>query len=179
MIPLSWVVLLLTLIGAPLILIVLLKGRVKDKALCLILEEDKTLTIRLLPRKGDFVVWDKDVYLIDEEYARTTWYPGNFPTFLQNQVPVLLLQNGRAEPLDWLELNKRGMNPNELGEVLDSHWMGNLIHHTKEGAVQAKTSMWTWIGLGVGVVSLLVLFYLLTKIGALESAVSGIENLLK
>lgn len=180
MVPISWAFLLFVFLGLPLALIVILKSRVRGKVLAWILEEDRTITVKLLPRKGDFAIFKGDYYLIDEEYTRTIWYPSNLPVFLQNQVPVLLLETGRAEPLRWTELQKKGLSPKELGDVLDPQWMGHLIKGAGGQPVTGGMSkLFSWLLLGGLVVSLLLIFALFFKMGSLEGSIGDIKGLLK
>lgn len=182
MIPTSLVVVLLIIIAFPLALILFTRRRVAGRMLCWFLEEDKTLSNKLLKVDGEFVQSGDDHYRVDVEKVRLIRYPFGMPSVLQQIIPTSLYQAGASsfEPLDWITLSNEGASAKEVGAILDPYWMGNLMKAVKEGGGETRFQrMLPWLTLGIAAISLILVFVLLTRLGSIQSSVAGLEALLK
>ena len=84
---------------------------------------------------------------------------------LQQIVACSLVKRGRTDPLDWEDPSTGKMSSKELSEILDPRWMINLVKGVGEEQKPAKGQlMLTYIAVGASVISVVMLFYLITRL---------------
>ena len=64
----------------------------------------------------------------------------------------------------------------ELGSILDPNWMRLIVRGTKEQGVTSGNRLITFASLGLGAVSVVVMFYIVTKLGTLEGVVAELAT---
>jgi hypothetical protein len=136
------------------------------------------VTQGLLPHDEDFVYDHKNgnAYYIFPERVRFVRFPSGWPIFLQQTVPSVLYERGNGEPLEWTDLGKRTVSSKEVGAAMEPQWLKNIIKGASETQGEGRMSrMLPMISLMGIVIVAVVLFYALSKIGALQTAVEGIK----
>jgi len=176
------VAMLFTVLVGLLLMVVWNKLRTTGKTLCLICEEDKSIKQRLLPGNADFVidVHYGEAYYIFPERVRLMRFPAGWPSFLQENVPALLVNRGDGEPLDWNNLSKRVVSALEVGAAMEPQWLKNIVKGVQEGAGGTKLQrIMPLISVALGVICMLILFYLIVQIGGLEHEIGILRESVK
>ena len=159
-------------------LFLFLRRRTAGKMLCSVLERDRSIRDQLIKVKGDFVEIDGDKYFVNPEAVRFKRYPAGWPVPLQTTVPACLYARDGFQPIDWNTQEELSQSAKEITAVLDPHIFKSIVRGTQEGGAAVGTGNLRPIFLilgAVSVVTLLTVFYLLSKIGGIETAVqSGI-----
>ena len=168
------------IMAVPIGLILMVRIRSRGKHLGFILEKDKPLSIKLLKVIGGEMVRDgDDEWFLSPKFIRPTDYPVLWPKALSMfQIPVesSLLVRGKATNVDWEDPNVPGYSSKELTEALDPHWLAHLIKGViQEGGGGKKEKILTYLTLGLGAICLIMIFFLITKIGGLEQAIKLIR----
>ena len=190
MVSVNMVFWLLTLIGFPLFIVFVQKIRTYGKMLCFFLEEEGSITPKLLKvgdEKGAFVV-DKKAgnrrYIVpdDPDCKRNIRFPSGWPRIFQETVPSAIWFRGNSNPLTWAEARKQakkvGVSPVELDAVLDPVWMALIIRGAREGEGISDTG---WrkslplLSVALGAICLLLLFYLMSRMNGIEEAIKIIR----
>ena len=157
-------------------------ARCANKTLCLFLEPDMSVTQALLPHDEDFVYDYKNgnAYLIFEKRIRFVRFPSGWPIFLQQVVPMALYKRGDGEPLEWNELGKRTVSSKEVGAAMEPQWLKNIIKGASEVHAESRMGRLMPIMTLICVVVILIfLFYLLSKIGGMQSAINALKEAVK
>lgn len=162
------------LIGIPL-LFIFVRLRVAGKMLCLMLEEDKSLLPRLYPVQGDFVYVGDEGYYVYPSRVRLVRYPLGWPRFMQEIVPCALYERGNAEPLEWIELGKRYVSSVEVGAAMEPRWLANVVKGIREAAPSRLEKMLPLLSVTLGVICMLLMFFLMSKMSALQTAVNALK----
>jgi len=142
--------------------------------LCWILEDDRSARIRLVKVRGDFVDIEGGTYGVRPDAVRLVRYPFGWPSWLQQIVPCSLYNKDGADPIGWNEQAPMSLSARELTAVLDPHWFSAIVKGTKEGGTAANIGGLRIVLLvvaGVSIFSMVVLFYLLSKVMSLEAIV--------
>ena len=166
----------LVVVVGPVVVFFWMRIKVNGKILCWILGEDRSAKSKLCKVAGDYVLIGGDKYLIDSDTVRLVRYPTGWPVWLQQTVPVCLYNEGNADPIDWITQQPKGRSAKELAAILDPEWLKAIVRGTKESSSQAipngfKTML--MVAAGAAVVGLVVMFYLLSKIAALETVIKA------
>ena len=161
----------------PLFLQFWINSRVKGRHLCFIVEKGRPLSVRLLKIvKDDFVKDGKDWWIMDPDKWKPIDYPIMFPKLLasfQKGVWSSLVMRGRHEPLDWENPPAGILSSKELPAILDPHWLVNLVQGMREEGKPARNErLLLYIAAGGVAICLVMLFYVITKIGGIETALS-------
>jgi hypothetical protein len=168
------------MVGIPLLLFFFNYSRSANKTLCLFLEPDKSVTQGLLPHDEDFV-YDRrngNAYYIFPERVRFVRFPSGWPIFLQQTVPMVLYERGNGEPLEWTDLGKRTVSSKEVGAAMEPKWLTNIIKGASELQGESRMGkMLPLLSLAGVLMCMVLVFVLMTKIGALQTAVEGIKLL--
>lgn len=164
----------------PLLLQFYVKSRTKDRHLCAIIEKGKPLTIKLLKISRDDFVRDKgDEWFLKTNLMKPIDYPIGWPKILssfQQSVWCSLLMRGRSDPLDWENPPAGALSSKELPVVLDPHWLVNLVKGVGEGVGPSKgEKILAMIAAGASVIALLAVFYLISRVGAIEQAIEALR----
>ena len=106
-------------------------------------------------------------------------YPIGWPSILgafQQVVTCSLVMRGRSDPLDWENPPAGALSSKELPVVLDPHWLINLVRGVgEEGKVGRGEKMLGMISAGASIIALLGVFYLISKLGAIEQAIAALR----
>lgn len=166
------------LLAASLMAFFWVRGRTSGKLLCIMLESDRTVKRYLRKVQGSFIKFSDSNYLVVGESIRFVRYPDNWPSFLQQTVPAALYNRGDTQPLDWTSTNHVGMSANELNAVLEPEWMRAIVKGTQapgtQGRLQGMLPIMTLMAAGL---SLVLTFYVISKLGSLQAAITSIQAL--
>ena len=176
---LQLVFIIICIMAFPLALQFWINSRVRGKHLCFIVEKGRPLTVRLLKVvKDDFVRDGKDLWELNPEKMKPVDYPIQFPKILagfQKGVWSSLLMRGRADPLDWENPPVGALSSKELSPILDPHWLVNLVQGMKEEGKSPKGErMLLYITAGGVAILLIMMFFIITKIGGIQAALDGL-----
>jgi hypothetical protein len=93
---------------------------------------------------------------------------------LQQTVPSVLYERGNGEPLEWNDLGKRTVSSKEVGAAMEPQWLKNIIKGASETQGESRMGrMLPMISLMGIVIIAVILFYALSKIGALQTAIEA------
>ena len=167
-----WIMLL-----GPVVMFFFLRRRLAGKMLCLMLEKDRSAKNILVRVDGDFVSIDGDKYFVNTEAVRLIRYPGGWPTPLQHVLPTCLYHRDGAQPIDWNTLTEITQSAREVTAALDPHIFSAIVRGTREGSTSTTGNLrliFIVLG-GIGIITLLTLFYVLSKVSSLDlpSGVAG------
>lgn len=153
------------------------RAKSKGKALCYFLEATRTTSIKLLKVEEEHFIKDGELkFWFEEEKVRYFRYPSGWPSIFQITVPGLLVDRRRGEAMDWNDLPDPGASPREMGAVMDPVWMAMVVKGVKEGVVPSRLEkILPLLAVALSGLTLLFLFYLYTKLGAIESAVEVLK----
>jgi hypothetical protein len=155
-----------------------INSRVRGKHLCFIVEKGRPLSIKLLKIiKDDFVKEGKDHWILDNELMKPVDYPIQFPKVLagfQKGVWASLVMRGRASPLDWENPPAGALSSKEVPAILDPHWLIALVRGVGEEGKPAKSErMLLYLAVGASVICLVMLFYVISKLGGIQAALDA------
>jgi len=166
------ILMLLILVGGASFLLLWNQQRLAGRMLCFFLEEDKSTKPELRKIADDFIESEDGLYDIEPDRVRLIRYPTGWPPPLQQIIPTSLYCRGNARPLDWVTLRAREVSAKELKAVLDTHWLINLVRGAREGGGESKVSrILPLLSAALGAICMVLIFIILAKMGALESAV--------
>lgn len=168
------------LMALPLLIQFNIRGKTKNSHLCVIVEKGKPLSIKLLKFSGDDFVKDgEDGWMLKTNLMKPVAYPIGFPKMLsgfQQAVWCSLVMRGRSDPLDWENPPAGALSSKELPAILDPHWLVSLVKGVGE---ESKTGKYdkplVMIAAGASVIALLMVFYVISKLGAIEQAVTSLR----
>ena len=162
----------------PTLMFFYMRARTTGKILCWMLEEDRTAKQYLRKVQGDFVRFPDSSYLVNSDSVRFVRYPASWPSFLQQTIPCSLYRRGDTQPLDWTTAASIALSASELSSVMEPEWMKLIVKGTKDSSAQGRLSnLMPALSLGAtGLVAILV-FYLISRIGELQAAVTRIQSL--
>lgn len=175
---LQLVFIVIVIMSFPLALQWWINSRVRGKHLCFIVEKGRPLSIKLLKIiKDDFVKEGKDHWILDNELMKPVDYPIQFPKVLagfQKGVWASLVMRGRASPLDWENPPAGALSSKEVPAILDPHWLIALVRGVGEEGKPAKSErMLLYLAVGASVICLVMLFYVISKIGGIQAALDA------
>ena len=153
-----------------------MRARTSGRMLCWIMEDDRSAKQRLVKVGGDFVTMDDEQYIVHPDAVRLIRYPTGWPNFMQQVMPCALYSRGNAEPINWNTSTPTHLSSMELGSILDPNWMRLIVRGTKDQAASPANRMITFAGLGLGSISVVMLFYVVSKMGTLQGAVTALQN---
>lgn len=154
------------------------RARTSGKLLCVMLESDRTARQYLKKVQGSFVRFPDSNYLVVGDSIRFVRYPTNWPPFLQQTIPSALYNRGDTQPLSWTSAQHQGMSANELAAVLEPEWMRAIVKGTQASGTQGRLqTMMPMLTLMASALALVLIFYIISRLGALESAVTSIQAL--
>lgn len=168
----------------PLFLQLFIRRKTKGRHLCAILEKDKPLDFKLLKiHKDDFVRDKSDEWLLKTDLMKLVRYPIMWPATLsgfQQIVTCSLVMRGRSDPLDWENPPAGALSSKELPVVLDPHWLINLVKGVgEEGKVSRGERMLLFLAVGAGVISLIMIFFVIFKLGGIEQGLNALRALIR
>ena len=178
MIPVDWMVMILTVVLFPLVMMIAIRQRVANKMLCIFLVKDKSLRPKLLPIEGDFVKYDGEAYNVDGDFIRMVRYPLGWPKLFQQVVPSALYMLGTHEQKDWVTVTGKGVSAREVGVTLQPYWMEQMVSGTRGKPLQTRwEKMAPMLAVVIGGLCLLIMLVLYAKIGAIERATAALQAL--
>jgi len=174
------VLLVVMLMSFPLLIQFYVRKKTKGRHLCAILEKDKPLNFKLLKIvKDDFVVDGADEWILKTQLMKLVRYPIGWPTMLgsfQQIVTCSLLMRGRSDPLDWENPPTGALSSKEIPVVLDPHWLINLVKGVgEEGRTSRGDKMLMYMSVGISGVVMVMMFYVISKIGSIEQALAALK----
>ena len=172
------IILWMMLIG-PMALFFIYRVRVAGRILCIILEEDKSVRNRLVKVEGNYLTIGDSRYLVDPDTVRLMRYPSGWPVWLQQIVPTCLYRSDEAHPLDWNTQAPVQDSASALAAVMEPEWLKLIVRGTREGAESVGGSgsrIITILGIGVSVVTLVMMFYVISRLAAVETLVRGVSG---
>ena len=157
----------------PMIAFFVMRAKTAGKMLCKILEKDKSSRSYMQRVQGNWIIIAGDRYIVNPEAVRFTRYPSGWPMWMQQVVPECLYEKGNATPLSWNTVQPIAFNAKDLATVLEPEWLSRLVKGTQEvGKSPGRERTIQMVTLGaVGLVAVL-LFYIISKMGALEGIVN-------
>ncbi len=170
-------ILLWMVLAGPMVLFFIYRVRVAGRMLCIVLEEDRSVRNRLVKVEGEWLAIGDGRFHVNPDAVRLMRYPAGWPVWLQQIVPTCLYRADDAEPLDWNTQRPINNSASALAAVMEPDWLKLIVRGTREGTGGALTGgsrILTMIGLGVSVVTLVMLFYVITRLGAVETLVRGV-----
>ncbi len=166
----------ITVVLGPIAVFFWMRVKVNGKILCWVLGEDRTAKPRLCKVAGDYVTIGDDRYLVDADAIRLVRYPTGWPVWLQQVVPACIYVEGNADPIDWVTQQPMSRSAKELAAILDPEWLRAIVRGTRESASQAipgGLKAMVMISAGAAVGGIVLMFYLISKIVALETIVKA------
>jgi len=152
-----------------------MRSRTTGRMLCWVMEDDRSAKQRLVKVQGDFVNMDDEKYIVHPDAVRLIRYPTGWPGFMQQIMPCALYSRGNAEPINWNSSVPTHLSSMELGSILDPNWMRLIVKGTKDQTTPANSIM-TIASLGIGGVSVAMIFFLISKIGSLEGTLTELST---
>ena len=153
-----------------------MRSRTSGKMLCWMMDDDRSAKQKIVKVTGDFVEMDDERYIVNAEAVRLIRYTTGWPNFMQQVMPCALYSRGNANPIDWNDAKPTSLSSMELGSILDPNWMRLIVRGTKEQGVTSGNRLITFASLGLGAVSVVVMFYIVTKLGTLEGVVAELAT---
>ena len=153
-----------------------MRTRTVGRMLCWIMDDDRSAKQSLVKVQGDFVTMDDERYVVHPDAVRLIRYPTGWPNFMQQIMPCALYQRGNAEPINWNTSVPTHLSSMELGSILDPNWMRLIVRGTKDQGGTPANRMITFATLGIGAVSIVIMFYLVTKLGTLQGTITELSN---
>jgi len=153
-----------------------MRSRTAGRMLCWLMDDDRSAKQKLVKVNGDFVIMDDEQYLVHPDAVRLIRYPTGWPNFMQQVMPCALYSRGNAEPINWNTAVPTHLSSMELGSILDPNWMRLIVKGTKDQGGTPANRMITFAGLGLGAISVVMLFYVVSKMGTLQGAVTALQN---
>lgn len=170
------VVMVMLMALAPVAAFFWMRTRTVGRMLCWVMDDDRSAKQRLVKVSGDFVTMDDERYIVHPDAVRLIRYPTGWPSFMQQVMPCALYSRGNAEPINWNEASPRHLSSMELGSILDPNWMRLIVRGTKDQAGTPANRMITFASLAIGGVSVVMIFYLISKMGTLEGTLSELAT---
>ena len=171
------VVMLLVLAFVPVAAFFWMRSRTTGRMLCWIMEDDRSAKQAMLKVAGDFVTIDDERYVVSPDAVRLIRHPSGWPPWMQQVVPCSLYARGNAVPIDWATATPTSLSSTELGSILDPNWMRLIVKGTREqGETSPANKMVTFASLGLGAVSVVMIFYLINQLGTLSGAVTALQT---
>jgi len=154
-----------------------MRSRITGRMLCWIMEDDRSAKQAMLKVAGDFVTIDDERYVVSPEAVRLIRYPSGWPPWMQQVVPCSLYARGNAVPIDWATATPTSLSSTELGSILDPNWMRLIVKGTREQGVEGTANkIVTFMSLGLGAISVVMIFYLISQLGTLSGTVSSLQE---
>lgn len=159
-------------------------SKVRGRHLCTIIEKGKPMSFKLLKIiKDDFVRDGEDEWMLKQDLMKPVTYPMMWPKVLssfQQTVWCSLVMRGRSDPLDWENPPAGALSSKELPVVLDPHWLINLVKGVGEEGKSGKGErMLMYLAVGVSVLCLVILFYVISRLGVIEQAVNALKAVIR
>lgn len=181
---LQLVVLVIIVMSFPLALQFFVNSKVRGKHLCFIVEKGRPLTIKLLKIvRDDFVADGKDEWTLNPKLQKPVDYPIMWPKMLsgfQKGVWASLVMRGRASPLNWENPPIGALSSKEIPAILDPHWLVSLVRGVGEEGKPAKGERTLlYLAVGASVVSLVMIFYVITRLGGIEQALNALKAIIR
>jgi len=178
------VLLILIFMSFPLILQFAIRAKIKGKHLCCIIEKGRPLSIKLLKiYKDDFVKDKEDEWVLKTDLMKPVDYPIGWPGMLssfQQRVWCSLVMRGRSDPLNWQNPPAGALSSKELPAVLDPQWLINLVKGVgEEGKAGKGERMLMYIAVGASVVAVVMMFYVISKLGTIEQAIMALKAVIR
>jgi len=170
--------------GFPLVLQFFVRSKTKGRHLCAILELGKPMQIKLLKLiKDDFVVDGTDEWMLRTKLMKPVDYPIGWPKILQGFQQTIwcsLVMRGRGDPLDWESPQAGAISSKELPVILDPHWVMNLVKGvTEEGKPSKGEKTLMYISVGASVLCLVILFYVISRLGGIEQSIEALKAIVR
>ncbi len=169
-------ILLWMVLAGPLILFFIYRVKVAGKILCVILEEDRSVKNRLVKVEGNYISIGDSKYVVNPDAVRLMRYPSGWPVWLQQIVPTCLYRADELQPLDWNTQEPVSNSASALAAVMEPDWLKLIVRGTREGApsgLAGGSRLMGMLGIGVSVITLVMLFYVISRLGAVETLVRG------
>ena len=172
----------------PVALLLFQRHRLAGKMLCFFMEKDKSLVPRLLKVQGPLVKFKGETYSVNPKRIRSIRYPTGWPASLQTVLPCGLYQREDfhpediIQPTDWVNLDPSKDSAVEVDSVLSPRWLAMFASSAQGGAageVPKNLKLMLMLTLGIVVITLIFLFYVMTKIGGVGGSVSDLETLIR
>ena len=173
--------LVLAFMSLPLLIQFAVRRKVKGRHLCAIIEKGKPLAIKLLKvHKDDFVKDGEDEWILKPSLMKPVDYPIGWPSILssfQQTVWCSLIMRGSSDPLDWENPPASALSSKEVPAILDPHWLITLVKGVGELGGQAGRTerILAMVAAGASVIALVMMFYLITRLGAVEQAIEALR----
>jgi len=172
-------------VGFPLIMYFFVKFRTIGKMGCFVCEKDKYLVFKLRKVKGPFWEDGNEVYGINPKRVRLLRYPFGWPAFTQQVLPCALYQREDhnpldiINPLDWNSLKPSKESAIEVGAALEPRWLEQIARGVSgQGmGITKGQRMLSYIAAGGTVLALLLIFYLISRLGAISGQLEEIEKI--
>jgi hypothetical protein len=175
-------ILIIILMCFPLVLQAWVRGKVKGRMLAGIIEKGKPLGFKLLKLDGDMMHDGSDDFLIIDKQVKLVQFPMGWPKILgsfQQTVGCSLYIRGQGEPLDWENPKSKVIDSKELRDILDPYWLRALVKGVIEETQGIKKGgsdrMMIFLSVGCSAICLILLFVVMTKLSALQTAVKLIH----
>lgn len=178
------VLLIILFMSFPLVLQWWVNSRVRGRHLGFIVEKGRPMTIKLLKiEKDDFVRDKDDSWMLEPNLMKPVDYPIIWPKILsgfQKGIWCSLLMRGRSDPLDWEDPPTGALSSKEVPVILDPHWLINLVKGIGEEGKPAKGErMLLYLAVGASVLGLVILFYLISRLGGIEQSINALKALVR
>lgn len=159
----TYIPILVIMILMPTLMIFWNRQRIKGKLLCFIVKNDKSVLPKLCELRDNFVIFANRGYEVYPDFVRLCRYPMGWPSFLQELVPTMLLDEDDRVPLDWITIGDRQGSSMELKSALDDNWVRKLVAEaSRESGVAGINwrKVLPYLLIGVGIIGLIAMFAL-------------------
>jgi len=187
LLPIQAVFMLFVIFGMPVFVYAFVKLRVIGKMGCIFLEKDKSLNFKLHKVKGRTIELADETYGVNPSRIRIMRFPIGWPALFQQSIPVQLYQRedyhplDMVDPVDWVHLKDGKDSAIMVKSSQEPALFKRLVEGTEEGGSKlSKTSkLIPMLTLGCAALVLLIMFYLISKIGVLEGEITQAQELIK
>ena len=171
----AFILLILVLVIGVLMLPILIKLIVRGKIYCLFIEDDKYVEGKLKSPvyNNEYIVDREGAYEIFPDRVGLTYFPrGLLPQFFQERVPCLILRRDHPIPVEIDNPTSKPISAKEVKVGLEPHFIKNLVSTSREGGGESRLQrMLPLLTVAAVILCLVLIFVVLTRMGALESAI--------
>lgn len=175
-------ILVVFVIMMPLLIQTWISLKSRGRMMCIFVGGGKPVDFKLIKPDGDLLHYGEHDYIIVGKQIKHVWYPLVWPKILgmfQQSIDCSLYKVGAGQPLDWEDPTLKVIDSRELKAILDPHWLRALVRgvveETQGGKKGGSERMMVFLSVGISAVCLILLFVVMTKISALQTAVKLIH----
>lgn len=152
----------------------LFRMMVKGKIYCLFIEDDGYIkgALKKPMFNNEYIIDEDGAYDIISDRVGLTTFPRGLPSYFQSILPCIIYRRDDPAPVQIINPMSKPVSAKEIRVGLEPHFIKNLVSTSKEGGgdtkLQRMLPLLTMAAIGI---VLVLIFVVLTRMGALERAV--------